>query len=101
MCIYFQINADRPFSVSVVGQVMWREYFYTMSVNNINYNKMTDNPICLNIPWYKDDEKLKKWENASDVLYFIVISICSCKIETSSDLTRNVERHICPPDLDL
>lgn len=58
---YNKIAVDKPFNVSVVGQIMWREYFYTMSVNNMFYNKMENNPICLNIPWYKDDEKLKKW----------------------------------------
>lgn len=61
--LLLQINTQKPFTISVVGQIMWREYFYTMSVNNVHYNKMTENPICLNIPWYSDEEKLKKWEN--------------------------------------
>ncbi|CAG2244399.1 CRY [Mytilus edulis] len=43
-------------------QLIWREYFYVMSANNINYDKMEGNPICLNIPWYRNDEILKKWE---------------------------------------
>jgi cryptochrome len=34
-----------------VGQLIWREYFYTMSVNNPNYGQMAGNPICLDIPW--------------------------------------------------
>ncbi|KAF9823277.1 hypothetical protein SFRURICE_019086 [Spodoptera frugiperda] len=33
------------------GQLIWREYFYTMSVNNPNYGQMAGNPICLDIPW--------------------------------------------------
>lgn len=33
------------------GQLIWREYFYTMSVNNANFGQIRDNPICLNIPW--------------------------------------------------
>ncbi|WAR09022.1 CRY1-like protein [Mya arenaria] len=59
---YLKINPGKAFTISVVGQLMWREYFYTMSVNNINYDKMDSNPICLNIPWYEDKERLKKWE---------------------------------------
>lgn len=59
----FQINPEKPFTISVIGQLIWREYFYTMSVNNMNYNKMTENPICLNIPWYENTEQLKKWKN--------------------------------------
>ncbi|XP_052238808.1 cryptochrome-1-like isoform X2 [Dreissena polymorpha] len=56
-------HPGKGFSNSAIGQLLWREYFYTMSVNNINYDKMEENPICLNIPWYNDQEKLKKWEN--------------------------------------
>ncbi|KAL4233889.1 hypothetical protein ACF0H5_008562 [Mactra antiquata] len=59
---YTKISTTKPWSTtSVVGQVMWREYFYTMSVNNRSYDKMESNPICLNIPWYEDNEKLQKW----------------------------------------
>lgn len=35
----------------VTGQLIWREYFYTMSVNNPNYGQIVENPICLDIPW--------------------------------------------------
>ncbi|XP_041452601.1 cryptochrome-1-like [Lytechinus variegatus] len=45
----------------LTAQVIWREYFYTMSVGNIHFNKMKENPICLNIEWKKDDEKLEAW----------------------------------------
>lgn len=47
--------------VSLSAQLMWREYFYTMAVNNINYDKMETNPICLNIPWYDNPEHEEKW----------------------------------------
>ena len=40
----------------ITGQLIWREYFYTMSVQNPNYGQMKDNPICLNIPWGKPKE---------------------------------------------
>lgn len=36
---------------NILGQLIWREYFYTMSVNNPNYGQMAGNPICLDIPW--------------------------------------------------
>lgn len=45
----------------VTAQLMWREFFYCMSHENLQYNRMENNPICLRIPWYKDDEKLDKW----------------------------------------
>ncbi|XP_064609637.1 cryptochrome-1-like [Liolophura sinensis] len=47
--------------LSATAQLMWREYFYTMSLNNIKYNKVEGNPICLNVPWHTDDEKLNRW----------------------------------------
>ena len=47
---------------SVLTQLIWREFFYVMSVNNPMYGQMTDNPICLDIDWYEDDEQLRKWE---------------------------------------
>ncbi|XP_064627146.1 cryptochrome-1-like isoform X2 [Lineus longissimus] len=60
---YKQVKDKKPPS-AVVSQFIWREYFYTMSVNNINYNSQENNPICLKVPWYEDDEKLQKWKNA-------------------------------------
>ncbi|XP_017145329.1 cryptochrome-1 [Drosophila miranda] len=46
----------------ITGQLIWREYFYTMSVNNPNYDRMEGNEICLTIPWAKPDENLlQRW----------------------------------------
>ncbi|XP_076439549.1 cryptochrome-1-like [Babylonia areolata] len=46
---------------SITGQLIWREYFYCMSVNNPLYNRMEGNPICLDIDWYRDQEHLELW----------------------------------------
>ena len=35
-----------------MAQLIWREFFYTMSVNNEFYAEMERNEICINIPWY-------------------------------------------------
>jgi cryptochrome len=41
----------------ITGQMIWREFFYVMSVDNgPNYGQMKDNPICLNIPWSTPNE---------------------------------------------
>lgn len=46
----------------ITGQLIWREYFYTMSVNNPQYDRMEDNEICLNIPWAKPHaDHLQRW----------------------------------------
>ncbi|XP_053690521.1 cryptochrome-1 [Sabethes cyaneus] len=47
----------------ITGQLIWREYFYTMSMNNPKYAEMEANPICLNIPWYEPkDDSLQRWK---------------------------------------
>jgi cryptochrome len=47
---------------SLVTQLMWREYFYTMSTENPYYDKIENNKICLPIPWSKDDHGLTAWK---------------------------------------
>ncbi|KAL3882520.1 hypothetical protein ACJMK2_028856 [Sinanodonta woodiana] len=46
---------------SIYGQLLWREYFYTMSVDNEKYDIMEGNPICLNIPWSVNPKYLEQW----------------------------------------
>ena len=38
-------------------QLLWREFFYTMSVNNEFFGEMDRNDICINIPWYTADHR--------------------------------------------
>lgn len=48
----------------ITGQLIWREYFYTMSVKNPNYGQMENNPICLDIPWSEPiKEDVEKWKH--------------------------------------
>ncbi|XP_039961054.1 cryptochrome-1 [Bactrocera tryoni] len=48
----------------ITGQLIWREYFYTMSVNNPYYDRMEGNEICLNIPWAPpNQEQLQSWRS--------------------------------------
>jgi len=48
--------------VALTAQLIWREYFYTMSINNKNFAQIEDNPVCLPVPWRENDEHLKAWE---------------------------------------
>jgi cryptochrome len=50
--------------VSLVGQLYWREYFYLASHTTANYDKMAGNPICRQIPWGRDPQVIKAWEEA-------------------------------------
>lgn len=65
--IHEQFAAVQPGPVEgaphITGQLLWREYFYTMSVDNPYYDQMELNPICLNIPWAPGHlELLEKWK---------------------------------------
>lgn len=51
----------KPFNPQIVVQLLWREFFYTMSVDNIYYNEMERNEICINIPWYDAPEHMKAY----------------------------------------
>ncbi|KAK3090268.1 hypothetical protein FSP39_010528 [Pinctada imbricata] len=56
-----KIYPDASVPISLTAQLVWREYFYTMSVDNINYDRVMENPICLKIPWYNNPEAVNKW----------------------------------------
>lgn len=47
--------------VSLLGQLMWREFYYTAGAGTENFDKMVGNPVCTQIPWGKNDEHLKAW----------------------------------------
>lgn len=45
-----------------MGQLYWREFFYSKSIVTPNFDKMVGNPICRQIKWDYNKEILKKWE---------------------------------------
>lgn len=54
----------RPNGPHITGQLIWREYFYTMSVDNPFYAEMDKNPICLNISWRESlDGSFERWRD--------------------------------------
>ena len=54
--IYKQEGKHTQPPVSLEGQMLWREFYYTCSVTCRNYHKMEDNPICRQIPWGSLDD---------------------------------------------
>jgi cryptochrome len=47
--------------VSLLGQLYWREFFYTIAYDTPNFDKMAGNAICKQIPWSDNDAFLKAW----------------------------------------
>ncbi|KAG5837827.1 hypothetical protein ANANG_G00217150 [Anguilla anguilla] len=50
--------------LSLYGQLLWREFFYTAATTNPRFDKMEGNPICVRIPWDRNPEALAKWAEA-------------------------------------
>ncbi|CAG2063880.1 unnamed protein product, partial [Timema podura] len=66
-------GGEPPASESLTGQLIWREYFYTMSLNNQYYGEMARNKICLDIPWREKDiqKDLDMWKQGKTGYPFI------------------------------
>ncbi|NXV53482.1 CRY1 protein, partial [Uria aalge] len=60
--IYAQAKHHSLPPVSLQGQLLWREFFYTVASATPNFTRMAGNPICLQISWYEDAERLHKWK---------------------------------------
>lgn len=61
--LYKRIKRVRP-PLSLHGQILWREFFYCAATRNPNFDRMEGNPICVQIPWEKNQDALAKWANA-------------------------------------
>lgn len=59
--LYRKVKCKDP-PISLYGQLLWREFFFTVAANNPNFDQMDENPVCLQIPWTANPEWLKKWE---------------------------------------
>lgn len=57
--------------VSLHGQLLWREFFYLNGHAVPNFGRMRGNPICRQIPWDTDAEKLAAWKEARTGFPFI------------------------------
>ncbi|XP_045542558.1 cryptochrome-1 [Papilio machaon] len=58
--LYKRVKRVRP-PLSLHGQILWREFFYCAATRNPNFDRMEGNPICVQIPWEKNQDALAKW----------------------------------------
>lgn len=59
ICWLWQVYTKPP--VSLHGQLLWREFFYTAGVGTANFNRMEGNPVCTQVPWDSNPEYLAAW----------------------------------------
>uniref|UniRef100_A0A674NE95 Cryptochrome circadian regulator 3a n=1 Tax=Takifugu rubripes TaxID=31033 RepID=A0A674NE95_TAKRU len=62
--LYRKVKKNSSPPLSLYGQLLWREFFYTAATNNPRFDKMEGNPICVRIPWDRNMEALAKWAEA-------------------------------------
>ncbi|XP_060117786.1 cryptochrome-2 [Heteronotia binoei] len=59
--LYKKVKRNSTPPLSLYGQLLWREFFYTAATNNPKFDHMEGNPICIQIPWDRNPEALAKW----------------------------------------
>ncbi|KAF3859329.1 hypothetical protein F7725_021728, partial [Dissostichus mawsoni] len=59
--LYKKVKKNSSPPLSLYGQLLWREFFYTAATNNPCFDTMESNPICVQIPWDRNPEALAKW----------------------------------------
>ncbi|KAM9343988.1 cryptochrome-1-like isoform 2-T2 [Pholidichthys leucotaenia] len=62
--LYRKVKKNSSPPLSLYGQLLWREFFYTAATNNPRFDKMEGNLICVRIPWDRNPEALAKWAEA-------------------------------------
>uniref|UniRef100_A0A182Q6J1 Photolyase/cryptochrome alpha/beta domain-containing protein n=1 Tax=Anopheles farauti TaxID=69004 RepID=A0A182Q6J1_9DIPT len=57
--------------VSLIGQIMWREFYYCAAAATPNFDKMIGNSVCLQVDWDTNKEHLKAWTHGRTGYPFI------------------------------
>ncbi|XP_075046564.1 cryptochrome-1-like isoform X2 [Mixophyes fleayi] len=57
--------------VSLHGQLLWREFFYTAGAGIPNFNRMEGNPVCVQVDWAENKEHLQAWSEGRTGYPFI------------------------------
>jgi len=58
--VYAGATHSQP-PVSLLGQLYWREFYYVVGAATPNFDQMSGNPVCRQIPWDQDEAKLAAW----------------------------------------
>ncbi|KAL6888862.1 hypothetical protein ACP4OV_009888 [Aristida adscensionis] len=61
--VYRSVRSHTQPPVSLAGQLLWRDFFYTVSFGTPNFDRMKGNKICKQIPWSEDEELFVAWRD--------------------------------------
>ncbi|KAL4225263.1 hypothetical protein ACF0H5_015951 [Mactra antiquata] len=57
--------------VSLHGQLLWREFFYTVAAGTPNFDKMIGNAVCTQVDWDTNNKYLEAWKMGETGFPFI------------------------------
>ncbi|GMH03643.1 hypothetical protein Nepgr_005482 [Nepenthes gracilis] len=61
--VYKNVKQHTSPPVSLLGQLLWRDFFYTVAFGTPKFDQMRGNKICKQIPWKDDSELLAAWRD--------------------------------------
>jgi hypothetical protein len=50
-------------------KLMFRDFLFTLGHRNFFFDKMKDNPVCLQIPWETNREFIQNWREVSKAYF--------------------------------
>ena len=62
-----QVKKGATPPLALHGQLLWRDFFYTVATNNSNFDRMVGNSMCVQIPWTHNPEALAKWAEVGSI----------------------------------
>jgi cryptochrome len=79
--VYREVGKHTEPPVSLTGQLLWREFFYTVGYATPNYDRMEGNPVCRQIPWDDNPEYLAAWSEARTGFPWIDAAMTQLRVE--------------------
>lgn len=77
---YTKVKKSHP-PIVLYEKILWREFFYCAATNNPCFDRMEDNPICIQIPWDINPTALAKWGNGQTGFPLIDAIMCQLREE--------------------
>ncbi|CAH1799458.1 unnamed protein product [Owenia fusiformis] len=79
--LYRKVKKRQDPPLSLHGQLLWREFFYTIATQNPYFDRMVGNPICVQIPWDRNPEAFAKWAEGKTGFPWIDAIMCQLRQE--------------------
>lgn len=96
--VYYRLNAlyikngvRTRSQTSLLGQLLWREFFHYNAYHTPNYDHIQGNPICRAIPWSYDDELVTRFKHARTG--FPIVDACLVQLYTEGWI-HHLARHL-------